>query len=107
MELVGYSCRHPEPPLRHVHLSLGSLTVLLGSNDAGKSSLLRAVARDLDGGHYGLAEPELDRQIGSVFFALASEDELRELVGRLTRPGSPYAPVPRNDRCSASDRLGA
>jgi ABC-type Mn2+/Zn2+ transport system ATPase subunit len=46
LNLIGYACRHPNPPLREAFLALSELTVLLGPNDAGKSSLLRAVNRD-------------------------------------------------------------
>lgn len=80
MRLIGYACRHPDPPLRQAYLPLGALTVLLGRNDAGKSSLLRAVERDLGGGHYEAVDAETSRFIGGVFFAEVLDDELATLV---------------------------
>jgi hypothetical protein len=80
MRFVGYSCRHPEPPLRDVFLPLGRLTILLGRNDAGKSSLLRSVERDLSGGHYDTVDRETSREVGGVFFVAVEDTELRELI---------------------------
>ncbi|MGB7686049.1 MAG: AAA family ATPase [Solirubrobacterales bacterium] len=80
MKLVGYACRHPEQPLRRVFLPLSDFTVLLGQNDAGKSSLLRAIERDLSGGHYERTAEEDRRYIGAAFYAEASEDELKSLT---------------------------
>lgn len=80
MKLIGYACRHPEQPLRRVFLSLSDFTVLLGRNDAGKSSLLRAIERDLSGGHYEATTEERRRYIGAAFYAEASEDELNSLI---------------------------
>lgn len=79
MELIGYACRHPAQPLRRVFLPLSDFTVLLGQNDAGKSSLLRSVERDLSGGHYETTAEEDRRYIGATFYAKASEEELRSL----------------------------
>lgn len=81
MKLVGYSCRHPEPPLRKAYLPLNDLTVLLGPNDSGKSSLLRAVERDLSGGHFDHVDEEIKTLIGGVFYALVSKDELWAIAG--------------------------
>lgn len=80
MTLVGYSCRHSEPPLRQVYLPLEPLTVLLGRSDAGKSTLLRAVARDLAGGHYAAHDEEAMKYVGGVFFAAVTDPELRDLI---------------------------
>ena len=80
MKLVGYSCRHREPPLRDVYLPLEPLTVLLGRNDAGKSTLLRAVERDLAGGHYSDHDDEAMKDVGGVFFAVVTDTELRDLI---------------------------
>lgn len=80
MKLIGYACRHPEQPLRRVFLPLSDFTVLLGRNDAGKSSLLRSVERDLSGGHYEETAEEDRRYIGAAFYAEASEDELKSLI---------------------------
>lgn len=79
MKLTGYACRHPDPPLRLAYLPLGELTVLLGPNDSGKSSLLRAIERDLAGGHFGI-DPELEPLIGGVFYAEVSDAELKAIV---------------------------
>lgn len=54
---------------------------MLGRNDAGKSTLLRAIRRDLSGGHYrDDDDEETVKQVGSVFFALASDAELSDLI---------------------------
>lgn len=79
MRLTGYACRHPEPPLRKAYLPLGELTVLIGPNDSGKSSLLRAAVRDLQGGHFGQGK-ETDKLIGGVFYAEVSSAELAALI---------------------------
>jgi ABC-type phosphate/phosphonate transport system ATPase subunit len=79
MKLIGYACRHPEQPLRRVFLPLNDFTVLLGRNDAGKSSLLRSVERDLSGGHYETTAEEDRGYIGATFYAKASEEELQSL----------------------------
>jgi hypothetical protein len=76
MKLVGYACRHPDPPLRTAFLPLNELTVLLGPNDSGKSSLLRAVERDLDGGHFDKVDGERAKLIGGVFYIEVSDNEL-------------------------------
>lgn len=80
MKLIGYACRHPEQPLRKAFLPLSDFTVLLGRNDAGKSSLLRSVERDLSGGHYESTAEEDRRYIGAAFYVEASEDELKSLI---------------------------
>jgi AAA domain, putative AbiEii toxin, Type IV TA system len=80
MKLVGYACRHPDPPLRTAFLPLSDLTVLLGPNDSGKSSLLRAVERDLDGGHFDRVDDERAKLIGGVFYVEVSDNELGAIV---------------------------
>ena len=76
MKLVGYACRHPDPPLRTAFLPLSELTILLGPNDSGKSSLLRAVERDLSGGHFDEVDEERAKLIGGVFYVEVSDNEL-------------------------------
>jgi hypothetical protein len=76
VKIFGYACRHPDPPLRSAYLPLNELTVLLGPNDSGKSSLLRAVQRDLSGGHFDEADKELTKLIGGIFYVETSKDEL-------------------------------
>ena len=85
MKIVGYACRHPDPPLRKAYLPLNDLTVLLGPNDSGKSSLLRAVERDLSGGHFDHVDDEIKTLIGGVFYAEVSKDELWAIAGTATR----------------------
>lgn len=74
--LIGYACTHPDPPLRRAFLPLERLTVLLGPNDSGKSSLLRAIERDLSGGHFDEVDRGVARQIGGVFYAMVTDHEL-------------------------------
>jgi hypothetical protein len=85
VKIVGYACRHPDPPLREAYLPLNDLTVLLGPNDSGKSSLLRAVERDLSGGHFDQVDDELRTLIGGVFYVEVSKDELWAIVGTAIR----------------------
>jgi hypothetical protein len=80
MRFVGYSCRHAHQPLRRVFLPLSDFTVLLGRNDSGKSSLLRAVERDLSGGHYEDCSDEERPYIGAAFFFEADEGEFDSLI---------------------------
>lgn len=49
MRLIGYAVRRQRFSTKGVYLPLGDLTVLLGANDAGKSTVLRALASDLGG----------------------------------------------------------
>jgi hypothetical protein len=85
VKLIGYACRHPDPPLRKAFLPLSDLTVLLGPNDSGKSSLLRAVERDLSGGHFDQVNAEMTTLIGGVFYVEASKDELWAIAGTAAR----------------------
>jgi hypothetical protein len=79
MRLIGYACRHPEPPVRQAFVPLGELTVLVGPNDSGKSTLLRAIVRDLAGGHFG-EDSERDALVGGVFYLETSEEELDAVI---------------------------
>ncbi len=85
MKLIGYACRHPDPPLRRAFLPLSDLTVLLGPNDSGKSSLLSAVERDLSGGHFEQADEETAKLIGGVFYAEVSDGELAAIAVNASR----------------------
>lgn len=102
MKLVGYACRHPDPPLRTAFLPLSDLTVLLGPNDSGKSSLLRAVQRDLDGGHFDKVDEERAKLIGGVFYLEVSENELGAIAANAARTReeqrSEYGPRTRGRR---------
>lgn len=102
MKLVGYSCRHPDPPLRSAFLPLSELTVLLGPNDSGKSSLLQAIERDLDGGHFDEVDEDRAKLIGGVFYAEVSENELGAISANAARTreeqASEYGPRTRGRR---------
>jgi hypothetical protein len=80
MRLVEYACKHPAPPLRLALIPLDELAVLLGGNDAGKSSALRAVTRDLSGGHFDDVDEETAKLIGGVFYAELAHSELTDLI---------------------------
>jgi hypothetical protein len=82
MRIIGYACKHPEPPLRRAFVPLGQLTVLLGPNDSGKSSLLGSVSRDLVGGHFAHVDSEKAAEIGGAFFAELTREELDRLIRR-------------------------
>ena len=79
VRLKGYACKHHEPPVRQVFLPLGELTVLLGPNDAGKSTLLRSLLRDLAGGHFG-HDADTEHLIGGVFYGEVSDPELQRII---------------------------
>lgn len=86
MRLVGYSAMRPALDVRGVYLPLGPLTVLLGANDAGKTTLLRALYEDLDGGPPDEGERLRD---GGAFFAEVTDAELGALLpkgGRNVQP---------------------
>jgi hypothetical protein len=79
VRLTGYACKHHVPPVRQAFLPLGDLTVLLGPNDAGKSTLLGSLVRDLTGGHFG-QEADTEHLIGGVFYGEVSDDELQQII---------------------------
>ena len=78
--MIGYACKHPAPPLRRVFVPLSDVVVLLWANDTGKSSLLRAVMRDLSGGHFAAADEEQARSVGGVFYAQLTPSELDDVI---------------------------
>jgi hypothetical protein len=104
MRLIGYACKHPAPPLRLAYVPLGDVVVLLGPNDAGKSSALSAVIRDLSGGHFDEVDDEQAKRIGGVFYSELTPGELAHVVratvrerqqlrsGHLPRPDSARPP---------------
>ncbi|UTI66145.1 AAA family ATPase [Paraconexibacter antarcticus] len=55
------------------------MTVLLGPNDSGKSTILRAIVRDLAGGHFG-ADAERNTLIGGVFYVEVSDEDLNAVI---------------------------
>ena len=81
MRLIGYSLRRRPFFNRGLYLPLGELTVLLGANDAGKSTLLRALAADLGGRPLN----ELEGEGFALYFSV--EDRELPLLSN-TRPAS-------------------
>jgi hypothetical protein len=79
MRLFAYACRHVDPPVRRGLLPITELTILLGPNDSGKSSWLRAVERDLRGGHIPTADERRDHTIAGVFYARMMPREIAHL----------------------------
>lgn len=77
MRLIGYAVRRRPFFRAGLYLPLGDLTVLLGANDTGKSTLLRSLGADLE----GPALEELDGQ-GYAFYAEVSDAELPLLSNR-------------------------
>lgn len=78
MKLIGYTAQRARRGLFAVHMSLGPLTVLLGANDAGKSTLLRSLYEDLRGRP---ADEELSpSQDGGAIYAELTDEEIRGLV---------------------------
>jgi hypothetical protein len=98
---------HPDPPLRRAYLPLGELTVLLGPNDSGKSTLLRAVTRDLQGGHFGGGDQHGERLVGGVFYAEVSGAELNAMIrtSEGARGRSSFTRTFRPDRRPYTDGL--
>jgi hypothetical protein len=80
MRLIGYACKQPTPPLRHSFVPLSDLLVLIGANDVGKSSLLRVMTRDLNGGHFDQVDEEMAKLVGGIFYAELTLRELDDLL---------------------------
>jgi predicted ATPase len=74
MRLIGYAVRRSPFFRAGLYLPLGDLTVLLGANDTGKSTLLRALAADLAGAY--IDEPGGQ---GCAFYVSVDESELAML----------------------------
>ena len=74
MRLVGYAVKHHRFAPRGVYVPLGDLTVLVGANDAGKSTILRSIGDELARG--ASQEPDPGRTSGSAFYFEASQAEL-------------------------------
>lgn len=79
MRLIGYACKSHAPPVCQVFLPLGDLTVVLGPNDSGKSTLLASLVRDLTGGHFG-QDADTEHLIGGVFYGEISDHELQQII---------------------------
>jgi hypothetical protein len=80
VRLLAYACKHPDPALRRGFIPLGELVVLLGANDVGKSTALRAVTRDLAEGHFDEVDEEVVKLIGGVFYAELTENEVGDVI---------------------------
>ena len=78
MRLTGYTAQRLGRGVSAAYVSLGPLTVLLGANDAGKSTLLRSLYEDLRS-RPGREEPDPHRDGGAIFAEL-SDQELRLMV---------------------------
>jgi ABC-type enterochelin transport system ATPase subunit len=102
VNLIGYSVRRACAGIFDVYVPLDDLTVLLGANDAGKSTLLRALYEDLRGGT-GQGDPD-NRDAGAIFAEL-SEAELKLLFPHRSSSGS-LPNVPRWDFGDYGYRLG-
>lgn len=76
MRLFSYACCNVDPPVRRGLLPLTELTILLGPNDSGKSSWLRAVERDLRGGHVPRTGERGEHAIAGVFYARLTPREI-------------------------------
>ena len=94
IKLIGYTARRRNRGLVDVHVPLDDLTVLLGANDAGKSTLLRAPYEDLRGGP--ATEDRTDRN-ARAFFVEVTDDELKLLLPRPHPTGRTSPQVPRWD----------
>jgi hypothetical protein len=86
VRLQGYATRRSALGWGASYVPLDELTVLLGANDAGKSTLLNALDEDLRGGP---ASPEGDEMVTSAgaLFVEVDDHELAELLPR-RRAGS-------------------
>lgn len=80
MRLFAYACTHTDPPVQRGLLPLTDLTILLGPNDSGKSSWLRAVERDLRGGYQPQTDDRRQGRIAGVFYAHLMAGELAKLL---------------------------
>jgi hypothetical protein len=76
MRVFAYACCNVDPPVRRGLLPLSELTILLGPNDSGKSSWLRAVERDLRGGHVPSTDERREHAIAGVFYARLTPREI-------------------------------
>jgi hypothetical protein len=76
MRIVAYACGGVDPPVRRGVLPLNELTILLGPNDSGKSSWLRAIERDLSGGHVPRSDERREHAVAGVFYVRLKPREI-------------------------------
>jgi hypothetical protein len=76
VRIFAYACCNVDPPVRRGLLPLSELTILLGPNDSGKSSWLRAVERDLRGGYVPTTDERREHRIAGVFYARLAPREI-------------------------------
>jgi hypothetical protein len=84
VRLYGFSTRRSKQGVRGAFVPLGALTVLLGANDAGKSTLLAALDEDLRGGPPPPVGDEAPTAAGALYVTVSE----RELERLLPRPAS-------------------
>jgi hypothetical protein len=82
MRLVGMSFRTDRRPLRNGHVPLGDLSAIFGSNDSGKTSLLRLIRDELAAADTPPI-PGVRRPTASVFFCQLSRAEADFLIAHL------------------------
>lgn len=72
-----------EPPLGSGYVPFGAAAVVLGTNDAGKTSLLRLVRDELNPGARKTPQGPGELTRSTAFFVDASATEMRFVIGRL------------------------
>jgi hypothetical protein len=87
VKLFGYSTSRPALGIVGQFVPLGELTVLLGANDAGKSTLLSAFDEDLRGGPSPPVGDELASGSGALFVEVDNAQLERLLSGSVKDEG--------------------
>lgn len=96
-----------ERPLGTGFIPFGDTSVVIGTNDAGKTSLLRLVCNELDPGTQKLGRDPATFGTSTTFFVTASAAETRFLIGRLVSDRIQKPPASDDSRISrvVRDRL--